>query len=75
MQHTIRAIYDRLHLGITYNLERLGVDTRSERGFSAIEMAVIVAAMVGVAVIVGAIIADRARTNAESIPSTVAPPQ
>ncbi len=52
----------------------VGVDTRDERGAVSTEMAVVIAAMVAIAVVLGAIFIAKARSNANNIPDTVAPP-
>jgi hypothetical protein len=72
--NAMRNVVEFLHMAIEYNLNRLGVDTRDERGAISTEMAVVIAAMVAIAVVLGAIFIAKARSNANSIPDTVAPP-
>ena len=69
-----RRYVEFLHMAAEYNLNRAGVDTRDERGAISTEMAVVIAAMVAIAVILGAIFVAKARSNANNIPDTVAPP-
>ena len=71
---TIRGYYDFCHLAIEYNLNRAGVDIRDERGAVSTEMAVVMAAMVAIAVALGAIFIAKAQSNANNIPDTVPAP-
>ena len=70
----IRSTYDFLHLAVEYNLTRLGVDVRDERGAISTEMAVVMAALVAVAVAAGVIFMAKAQSNANNIPDTVPAP-
>ena len=70
----MRNYVEFLHMAIEYNLNQAGIDTRDERGAISTEMAVVIAAMVAIAVILGAIFVAKARSNANNIPDTVAPP-
>ncbi len=70
----MRSYYDFLHMAIEYNLNRAGVDIRDERGAVSTEMAVVMAAMVAIAVALGAFFIAKARSNANNIPDTVPAP-
>ncbi len=70
----MRSYYDFLHMAIEYNLNRAGVNIRDERGAVSTEMAVVMAAMVAIAVALGAIFIAKARSNANSIPDAVPAP-
>jgi len=72
--NAIRSYIEFIHLGIEYNLNRAGVETRDDEGAVSTEMAVVIAAMVAVAVAAGAIFIAKARTNANNIPDTVQAP-
>jgi hypothetical protein len=70
----LRDYSDFMQLGIEYNLNQLGVATRDERGAVSTEMAIVIAAMASIAVVLGTIFVAKARSNAASIPDSVAPP-
>jgi len=72
--NAFRSTYDFLHLAVEYNLTRLGVDVRDERGAVSTEMAVVMAALVAVAVAAGVIFMAKAQSNANNIPDTVPAP-
>ena len=63
-----------MHLAVEYNLQLAGIDTRDERGAISTEMAVVMAAMVAVAVALGAIFIAKAKSNANNIPDSVPAP-
>ncbi len=62
------------NFAVEYNLQRAGVNVRDERGAVSTEMAVVMAAMVAIAVVAGAIFLAKAQSNANNIPDTVNPP-
>ena len=62
------------HFAVEFNLQKVGVDTRDERGAVSTEMAVVMAAMVAIAVVAGAIFLAKAQSNANNIPDTVDAP-
>jgi hypothetical protein len=70
----MRNLVEFLRLGVEYNLNRAGVDTRDERGAISTEMAVVIAAMVAIAVVLGAIFVAKAQSNANAIPDSVPAP-
>ncbi len=70
----MRSYINFMHLAIEYNLNRVGIDTRNERGAVSTEMAVVIAAMVAIAVALGVIFISKARSNANSIPDSVPAP-
>ncbi len=70
----IRNYIDFMHFAVEYNLNRVGIDTRDERGAVSTEMAVVIAAMVAIAVALGAIFIAKARSNANNIPDSVPAP-
>ncbi|MEZ5278961.1 MAG: hypothetical protein R2770_00680 [Acidimicrobiales bacterium] len=70
----LRNYIDFMHLGVEYNLNLAGVDTRDEEGAISTEMAVVIAAMVAIAVVLGGIFVAKARSNANNIPDTVQAP-
>ena len=63
-----------MHVAVEYNLNLAGIDTRDERGAVSTEMAVVIAAMVAIAVALGAIFIAKARSNANNIPDSVPAP-
>jgi hypothetical protein len=65
---------DLLRIGVEYNLNVAGLNTRDERGAVSTEMAVVIAAMVAIAVVLGGIFVAKARSNANNIPDTVQAP-
>ena len=71
---TLKATYDFLHFAVEYNLTRVGIDVRDERGAVSTEMAVVIAALVAIAVAAGAIFMAKAQSNANNIPDTVQAP-
>lgn len=72
--HLIQSYIDFLRLGVEYNLDAAGVTVRDERGAVSTEMAVVMAAMVAIAVVLGAIFIAKAQSNANNIPDTVQAP-
>lgn len=70
----MRSYYDFLYMAIEYSFNRAGVDIRDERGAVSTEMAVVMAAMVAIAVALGAIFIAKARSNANNIPDAVPVP-
>ncbi len=70
----IRDSIDFLRVGVEYNLAAAGVAVRDERGAVSTEMAVVIAAMVAIAVVLGAIFIAKAQSNANNIPDTVQAP-
>ena len=70
----MRAYIDFIRLAVEYNINLVGVDTRDERGAISTEMAVVIAAMVAIAVVLGGIFIAKARSNANNIPDTVQVP-
>ncbi len=71
---TIKSYVEFMHLAVEYNMTRLGVNVRDERGAVSTEMAVLIAAMVAIAVGAGAIFIAKAQSNANNIPDTVPAP-
>lgn len=71
---TIRSTYDFLRFAVEYNLTRVGVDVRDERGAVSTEMAVVIAALVAIAVAAGVIFMAKAQSNANNIPDAVPAP-
>jgi hypothetical protein len=63
-----------MHIAVEYNLNLAGIDTRDERGAVSTEMAVVIAAMVAIAVALGAIFIAKAQSNANNIPDSVPAP-
>ncbi|MDY7106816.1 MAG: hypothetical protein S0880_37045 [Actinomycetota bacterium] len=72
--HVIDDYLAHLRVGVEYNLNLLGVDTRDDRGAVSTEMAVVIAAMVATAVVLGGIFIAKAQSNANNIPDTVQAP-
>lgn len=70
----IRDYLDFARLGVEYNLDRVGVRVRDDRGAVSTEMAVVIGAMVAIAVVLGTIFIAKARSNANNIPDTVTVP-
>ncbi|MEM7093709.1 MAG: hypothetical protein AAF567_11960 [Actinomycetota bacterium] len=70
----LKSYVEFVQLAVEYNLQRAGVDVRDERGAVSTEMAVVIAAMVAIAVVVGGILLTKAQSNANNIPDTVQPP-
>lgn len=70
----LRNYYDWVHFVVEYGFQRVGVDTRDERGAVSTEMAVVIAAMVAIAVAAGVIFLAKAQSNANNIPDTVPAP-
>ena len=70
----IRDSIDFLRVGVEYNLDAAGVAVRDERGAVSTEMAVVIAAMVAIAVVLGAIFIAKAQSNANNSPDTVPAP-
>ncbi len=64
---------DWMSFGITFNLERLGLRIRDERGAISIELAIVVAILVAIAIAVGAVLFIRARDSADSVPDAPTP--
>ena len=54
---------------ITYNLERIGVKTRDEKGALSIELTITIALLVGIAIAVGVVLFSRAQDAANSVPT------
>ena len=72
--HWMQNYIDFLRVGIEYNLDAAGITVRDERGAVSTEMAVVIAAMVAIAVVLGAIFISKAQSNANNIPDTVQVP-
>lgn len=70
----LRTYVDLMHVAVELTLNRVGVDTRDERGAISTEMAVVMGAMVAIAVAVGVILMAKAQSNANNIPDTVPAP-
>jgi hypothetical protein len=70
----IRDYIELIRLGVEYNLDAAGIPVRDERGAVSTEMAVVIAAMVAIAVVLGSIFIAKAQSNANNIPDTVQPP-
>jgi len=70
----LRSYWNFMHVAVEYNLNLAGIDTRDERGAVSTEMAVVIAAMVAIAVALGAIFIAKARSNANNIPDSVPAP-
>ncbi|GJM36924.1 MAG: hypothetical protein DHS20C19_02910 [Acidimicrobiales bacterium] len=70
----MRDYIDFMQLAVEYNMTLLGVDIRDERGAISTEMAVVIAAMVAIAVVLGGIFIAKAQSNANNIPDTVPAP-
>ena len=70
----LKSYVEFVQLAVEYNLQRAGIDVRDERGAVSTEMAVVIAAMVAIAVVVGGILLTKAQSNANNIPDTVQPP-
>ena len=70
----IHDVIDFVRVGVQYNLEAVGVAARDDRGAVSTEMAVVIAAMVAIAVVLGVIFIAKAQSNANNIPDTVRPP-
>ena len=70
----LKSYVEFVQLAVEYNLHRAGIDVRDERGAVSTEMAVVIAAMVAIAVVVGGILLTKAQSNANNIPDTVQPP-
>ena len=71
---TLRSTYAFLQFAVEYNLNRVGVGVRDERGAVSTEMAVVIAALVAIAVASGIIFMAKAQSNANNIPDTVQAP-
>ena len=69
-----RSYLDFLHMAVEFNMNKVGIKTRDERGAVSTEMAVTIAAFVAIAVAAGIIFIGKMRTNANNIPDTVPPP-
>ena len=72
--HTVSDYIGFVRLAVEYNLNVAGVHTRDDRGAVSTEMAVVMAAMVAIAVVLGVIFIAKARSNANNIPDTVTSP-
>ena len=70
----LRTYVDLMHVAVELTLNRVGLDTRDERGAISTEMAVVMGAMVAIAVAVGVILMAKAQSNANNIPDTVPAP-
>ena len=70
----LRTYVDVMRVAVELTLNRVGVDTRDERGAISTEMAVVMGAMVAIAVAVGVILMAKAQSNANNIPDTVPAP-
>ena len=70
----IDELINAARVAVEYNLDAAGVVVRDERGAVSTEMAVVIAAMVAIAVVLGAIFIAKARSNANNIPDTVPNP-
>lgn len=74
LMELLKSYWEFAHLAVEYNLHKAGVDVRDERGAVSTEMAVVMAAMVAIAVVAGAIFLAKAQSNANNIPDTVDAP-
>ena len=70
----IRDLIDYFRIGVEYNLAAAGVDTRDETGAVSTEMAIVIAALVAIAVVLGGIFMANAQSNANHIPDSVSAP-
>ena len=70
----LRSYVDFVRVAVELTLNKVGVDTRDERGAISTEMAVVMGAMVAIAVTVGIIFMAKAQSNANNIPDTVPAP-
>lgn len=62
-----------LHLAVAYAVARLRIGERTEDGLTTTELAVLTFLLVGGAIVVGGIIFNAAKNNANSIPDPQAP--
>ncbi len=69
-----KAYVDFMHMAVEFNMNKVGIQTRDERGAVSTEMAVTIAAFVAIAVAAGVIFIGKMRSNANNIPDTVPAP-
>lgn len=72
---SVRGAIDYVQTMVELQLGLMGVDTRDDEGALTIEMAALVSILVIIAGIVGAILLQKATSNASSIPDRVDPRQ
>lgn len=70
---TLTRTYDWLHTLIEVQLNLIGLRTRDERGALTTEMAVLMVALIGIAIIAGGLILTQMRESVDAIPDAVVP--